>query len=115
MTAHGSTYTVPEGNGRLLQDVSISLMMGLDLSIYQVRLDWLPLPCIALIRPSQLSWFCSSVIDHLSIKYYVVGLNPTLEKQMFRLLVLPCFDLCRSNSFQIVQAALGSTFEGTDN
>ena len=28
---------------------------------YQVRLDWLPLPCIALIQPSQLSCLGSSV------------------------------------------------------
>ena len=31
------------------------------LSVYQVRLYWLPLPCIALIRPSQLSCLGSSV------------------------------------------------------
>ena len=29
--------------------------------VYQVRLDWLPLPCIALIWPSQLSCLGSSV------------------------------------------------------
>ena len=32
-----------------------SLMLSLSLLVYQVRLDWLLLPCIALIRPSQLS------------------------------------------------------------
>ena len=26
-----------------------SLMLSLSLPVYQVRLDWLPLPCIALI------------------------------------------------------------------
>ena len=26
------------------------LMLSLSLPVYQVRLDWLPLPCIALIR-----------------------------------------------------------------
>ena len=36
-----------------------SLMLSLP--VYQVRLDWLPLPCIALIRPSQLSCLGSSV------------------------------------------------------
>ena len=28
--------------------------------VYQVRLDWLPLPCMALIRPSQLGCLGSS-------------------------------------------------------
>ena len=31
------------------------------LLVYQVRLDWLPLPCITLIRPSQLGCLGSSV------------------------------------------------------
>ena len=30
-------------------------VLSLSLPVYQVRLDWLPLPCIASIRPSQLS------------------------------------------------------------
>ena len=38
-----------------------SLMLSLSLPVYQVRLDWLPLPCIALIRPSQLRCLGSSV------------------------------------------------------
>ena len=38
-----------------------SLMLSLSLPVYQVRLDWLPLPCIALIRPSQMSCLGSSV------------------------------------------------------
>ena len=33
----------------------------LSLPVYQVRLDWFPLPCIALIQPSQLSCIGSSV------------------------------------------------------
>ena len=37
------------------------LLFSLSLPVYQVRLDWLPLPCIALIRPSQLSCLGSSV------------------------------------------------------
>ena len=67
--------------------------------VYQVRLDWLPLPRIALIRPSQLSCLVAQLVEHLPRKQYVVGLNPTraalfsLEKEMFRLVVLPCFDL----------------------
>ena len=39
----------------------MSLMSSSSLPVYQVRLDWLPLPCIALIRPSQLSCLSSSV------------------------------------------------------
>ena len=50
----------------------------LCLPVYQVRLDWLPLPCIALIWPSQLSSLGSSQwIEHLPRKQYVVGSNPT--------------------------------------
>ena len=37
------------------------LDVELSLPVYQVRLDWLPLPCITLIRPSQLSCLGSSV------------------------------------------------------
>ena len=29
------------------------LNVELSLPVYQVRLDWLPLPCIALIRPNR--------------------------------------------------------------
>ena len=47
-------------NGGLITLVC-SLMLSLSLPVYQVRLDWLPLPCIALIRPSQLSCLGSSV------------------------------------------------------
>ena len=36
-------------------------MLSKSLPVYQVRLDWLPLPYIALIRPSQLSCLGSSV------------------------------------------------------
>ena len=43
---------------KLLQHLA---MLSLSLPVYQVRLDWLPLPCIALIRPSQLSCLGSSV------------------------------------------------------
>ena len=38
-----------------------SLMLSWSLPVYQVRLDWLPLPCIASIRLSQLSCLGSSV------------------------------------------------------
>ena len=37
------------------------IMWSLSLHVYQVRLDWLPLPCIALVRPSQLSCLGSCV------------------------------------------------------
>ena len=46
-------------------------------TVYQVRLDLLPLPCIALIWPSQLSCLGSSVVEHLPSKQYVVGSSPT--------------------------------------
>ena len=36
-----------------------------------------PLPCIALIRPSQLSCLSSLVVEHLPRKQYVVGSSPT--------------------------------------
>ena len=35
--------------------------LSLSLFVYHVRLDWLPLPCIALIWPSQLSCLGNSV------------------------------------------------------
>ena len=61
----------------------VMLMLSLSLPVYQVRLDWSPLPCIALIRPSQLSCLGSSVgrasaslVEHLPRKQYVVGSNP---------------------------------------
>ena len=38
-----------------------SLMSSSSLPVYQVRLEWLSLPCIALIRPSQLSCLGSTV------------------------------------------------------
>ena len=38
-----------------------SFMLSLSMPVYQVRLEWLPLPCIALIQPSQLSYLGSSV------------------------------------------------------
>ena len=38
-----------------------SLMSSLSLPVYQVRLDWLPLSCIALIWPNQLSCLSNSV------------------------------------------------------
>ena len=60
-----------------------SLILSYTLPVYQVRLDWLPLPCIAVIRPSQLSCLGSSVasvaqlVEHLPRKQYFVGLSPT--------------------------------------
>ena len=39
----------------------VHVMLSLSLPVYQVRLDWLPLPCIALIWPSQLNCLGSSV------------------------------------------------------
>ena len=38
-----------------------SMMLSLSWPVYQVRLDWLPSPCIALIHPSQLSCLGNSV------------------------------------------------------
>ena len=35
--------------------------LSVSLPVYQVRLDWLPLPCFALIRPNQLGCLGSSV------------------------------------------------------
>ena len=40
-------------------------------------LDRLPLPCIALIQPGQLSCLGSSVVERLPRKQCVVGLSPT--------------------------------------
>ena len=42
-------------------NLSLRCMLSLSLPVYQVRLDWLTLPCIALIQPSQLSCLGSSV------------------------------------------------------
>ena len=39
--------------------------------------------------------------EHLPYKQYVVGSNPTRAAWMFRLVVLLCFDFCRSNSFRV--------------
>ena len=50
-----------DGNIRLLHRYMLTLMLSSSLPVYQVRLDWLPLPCIALIRPNQLSCLGSSV------------------------------------------------------
>ena len=38
-----------------------TVMLNLSLPVYRVRLDWLPLPCIASIRPRQLSCLGRSV------------------------------------------------------
>ena len=85
-------------------------MLSLSLPVYQVRLDCFPLPCIALIRPSQLS--CLGVaqwVEHLPRKQYVMGSNPTLaalfsfsmEIEMLGLFLLPCFDLCLTVSIEM--------------
>ena len=37
-------------------------VVNLSLLVYQVKLDWLPLHCIALIQPSQLSCLSSLVL-----------------------------------------------------
>ena len=37
-----------------------------ELPVYQVGLDWLPLPCVALIWPSQLSCLGSSAVGRAS-------------------------------------------------
>ena len=47
-----------------------------------IRLYWLTLPCIVLIRPSQLSSLSTYVhvaqlVEHLPHKQYVMGSNPT--------------------------------------
>ena len=36
-------------------------VLNWTLSVYYIRLDWLPLPCITVIQPSQLSCLDSSV------------------------------------------------------
>ena len=48
-------------------------------------------------------------LEHLPSKQYVMGLNPTraafsfsVKKELFRLVVLPCFYLRRSKSFHVV-------------
>ena len=52
-----------------------------------------------------------------------MGSNPTnealfsfsMEKEMFRLVVLPCFDLCRSKSFHVQeQSHAQSTAQGNE-
>ena len=53
------------------------LMLSLSLPVYQVRLEWLRLPCIALIWPSQLICQGSSVGRAFACKQYVMGSNPT--------------------------------------
>ena len=83
-----------------------------SLPVYQVRVDWLSLPCVALIQPSHWATYVgNSVVEHLPSKQYGVGLNLTraalfsfsMEKEMFRLVVLPCSDLhvCKFNSFHV--------------
>ena len=65
-------------------------MWSLSLPIYQVKL-WVPFYCLGLTSIAQL-------VEHLPLKQCVVGLNPawtvlfSLGKEMFRLVVLPCFD-----------------------
>ena len=54
-----------------------SFMLSLRMLVYQVRLNWLPLPCIALIRPSQLSCLVAQWVEHLPCKQHVMGSNPT--------------------------------------
>ena len=44
------------------------VMLGLSLPVYQVRLDWLPLPCTALIRPSQLSCLGTCIVHPESFR-----------------------------------------------
>ena len=51
------------------------------------------------------------MVEYLPRKQYVVGLSPTrialfsfsIEKVVFRLVVLLCFDLCRPKSFHVVK------------
>ena len=50
----------------------------------------------ALIRLSKLE-------EHLLRKQYVVELF-SMQKEMFRLVVLPCVDLCRTNCFHVRSA-----------
>ena len=58
------------------------------------------------------------MVEHLPSKQYVVGSNPTraalfsfsMEKELFRLVVLPCFDLCRCKSFHVnTQLGVGTS------
>ena len=51
------------------------------------------------------------MVERLPSKQYVVGSTPmctraaifsfSMEKEMFMLVVLPCFDICRANSFHV--------------
>ena len=41
--------------------IKVLTTLDVELEFAYLRLDWLPLPCIALIRPSQLSCLGSSV------------------------------------------------------
>ena len=68
--------------------------------MYQVRLDRLPLPCVALIQPSQLSCLGGSVVEQLPHKQYVCRgfeshpssfFSSSMGKEMSMFVVLPCF------------------------
>ena len=68
------------------------LMLSLSLPVYQVRLDWMPLPCIALIRPSQLSCLSSSVESIcLASSMSWFGIPPEQLFIIFHGNRLPCF------------------------
>ena len=74
-------------------------MLNLSLTVHQVRLDWLPLPCIALIRPSQLSCLGNSVGRTSTSQAICRGFEPP-EPLYFIFhgkrdvqVVLPCFEL----------------------
>ena len=53
--------SVSPANTSSIHTIIVYIRLSLSLPVYQVRLDWLPLPCIGLIRPNQLSCISSSV------------------------------------------------------
>ena len=48
------TYTMHHPLCTCMHWCTMMLSFSLSLPLYQIQLDWLPLPCIALCRPSQL-------------------------------------------------------------
>ena len=51
--------------------------------VYQVRLDWLPLPCVALIQPSHLSCLGSSVGRECALQAMCRGFESQLSSSFF--------------------------------
>ena len=72
-------------------------MLSMNLHVYQIRLDWLALPCIALdlTQPGKLPWCLSGQSTYLvsSLSWFESHLSSSfsLEKGMIWLVVLPYF------------------------